>query len=190
MFKKTVALSLLICVLSIFVGCGLIDLSSNNDNSGFQEEDGKETPKVYMNEILTNKKGIKFRVTEVQNRQKYDNGYGYGIETEYNFILVFIEIYNGDKTEYYVNPNNFYLLKEGGAKYTYDSRTYRFEDGMSSDYIQPQLKSSYVLLFETPTKTTIENYNLSCDAGFFDAFDDDYAKVIYLRKRPKDVEEN
>lgn len=182
--KIVISLMLSVCLFCIFVGCDLSNLSNSGNGSASDEEEG--VPKVYLNETLTNKDGIQFKVTEVLNRKSFKNEYGYGIQTDYNFILVTIEIYNGDKTEYYVNPNNFYLLKAGGVKYTYDSRTFRFEDGMSSDYIQPQLKSSYSLLFETPTKTTEEDYNLSCDTGFFDAFDKEHAKVIYLRNRPSE----
>lgn len=185
--KFVISLMLSVCLLSIFVGCDLLNLSNGGNSSESGEEEEEDSiPQVYLNETLTNKDGIQFKVTEVLNRKSFKNEYGYGIQTDYNFILVTIEIYNGDKTEYYVNPNNFYLLKTGGLKYTYDSRTFRFEDGMSSDYIQPQLKGSYSLLFETPTKTTEEDYNLSCDVGFFGAFDKEHAKVIYLRNRPSE----
>ena len=184
--KVIVFLIMSVCLLSIFAGCDLLRLLGSGDSIPDEKESASE---VYLNETLTNKDGIQFRVTKVLNQKSFDNGYGYGIQTDYNFILIAIEIYNGSKTEYYVNPNNFYLLKTGGVRYTYDSRAFRFEDGMTSDYIQPQLKGRFHLLFETPTKSTEEEYNLSCDAGFFDAFDKNYTKVMYLRQRPAEVSE-
>lgn len=150
----------------------------------------KKIFKVYLNEILTNKEGVQFKVTDVQNQKSFEDINGYGIETDYNFVCVTIEIYNGNKKEYYVNPNHFYLLKSDGTKFTYDLRTYRFEEGMTSDYLQPGLKNCYVLLFETPTKTSHENYHLICDTDAFGLFEKAYYKAIYLRCRTEEKKIN
>ena len=67
--KFVISLMLSVCLLSIFVGCDLLNLSNGGNSSESGEEEEEDSiPQVYLNETLTNKDGIQFKVTAVLNR--------------------------------------------------------------------------------------------------------------------------
>lgn len=108
---------------------------------------------------------VDFKVTNIRNAKSFSNGY-VSINTSYNFLLVEIEILNNGKESFYVNPNNFVVKKYSNGNlvstYEYDSRTYRFENAMSSYDLNYGIKKSFVILFEIDESTENGDYRIMC----------------------------
>ncbi len=108
---------------------------------------------------------VEYKVTDVINSKSFSNGY-YSINTNYNFLLVTIEIKNQGKKAFYVSPNNFTVNKYENdifiSKYEYDTRTYNFENGMSSYDLNYGIKKSFVILFEIDKSTKLGDYRIVC----------------------------
>lgn len=167
--KKTISVILLSIFLTFCLsGCFLIEdyLGISTDDSDCVDNYSKTMP--YINETLINIHGVEFTVTEVTNHSFLSNG-SYDITPEAdgaNFVWITIEIYNGSRESFSVNPNNFKLIKStdnGSVSYEYSSKTYYLPDRMTSTDLGPELKKTFNILFEVPTKTTQDTYKLFCD---------------------------
>lgn len=108
---------------------------------------------------------VEYKVTDITNAKSFSNGY-YSITTDYNFLLITIEILNNGKQSFYINPNHFTVNKYENdnfvTKYEYDSRTFRFEDGMYSYDLGYGIKKSFAILFEIDKSTKYGDYRFVC----------------------------
>ena len=173
----------LIVVIVVFVVIGSIFSTSTDNNSpegngnnGNSSENGDKTDNtVYIGETITNKKGIEFTVVSVENTQRV----GYSTTTENNFIIVTVRISNTGTESFSQNPNNCTLIKDN-IKFEHNIYTYLLDDGMSAlTEINPGITKTMSILFETPTKSTEEDYSIVL-SGYWGT----NSVTILLKERP------
>lgn len=109
-------------------------------------------PPAAINEFITNRDGVAFCVTKVENLQSVGSGY-FPATTENNFVVVTITIFNNGTEPYDVNSSRFVLMN-GEIEYEDDtSAALSVDNGMFMDTINPGLTKEYVLAYETPMTT-------------------------------------
>ena len=127
---------------------------------------------VYIGETVKNSNGINFTVVSVENTQDI----GYNERTENNYMIITIRISNNGSETWKQNPNNCILIKNG-TTFEYNSNTYLLENGMSSfDEINPGITKTLRILFETPTKSTEEEYSVKLKG--YSMFKDDSVTIL------------
>lgn len=158
------------------------DGTCKSETKTFYFSGGSNNPsqKAQIGDVVTDYYyNVDFKVTKIKNATSFTNGY-YSITTENNFLLIELEIVNNGKSAFYVNPNNFVVRKFHGDKlistFEYDSRTYRFEDAMSSYDLNYGIKKSFTLLYEIDQNTTTGDYRLICQGVANNS-----GAVIYLK---------
>ncbi|MBR2371995.1 MAG: DUF4352 domain-containing protein [Clostridia bacterium] len=180
--RKTISIIFTqILLLLCFSGCFLLE---DDTNSKYVDNYSKSIP--YINETLINVYGVEFKVNEVTNHDLLTNGY-YEITTDANFVWITLEIYNGSNKTISINPNDFQLKKisqSGTLSYRYSSHTYSLPDYMTHTELGPELRKTFNILFEVPSKTTVDEYRLICELTTL-SFDipNDAVNAIILKNR-------
>ena len=141
-----------------------IDAPGNDDATPPAEE-------AAIGDPVSNKAGIVFKVESVSDSTIAGEGY-LTETTEINFVIVRITITNNGNKEYSANPYNFHL-KKGSTEYSHHSTTYHYDNGMDVfDGINPGITKTLTIVFETPTRSTDEEYSLVCEGDSWFATDD------------------
>lgn len=124
---------------------------------------------VKINEVVSDKDGVEFRVTSVDNVKTVGEGSIWEVTTDNNYIVLSIEITNKSDEPYDVNALRFVLICDG-KEYQYGSDTlYTFENYMMMDTINPDISKVYTLVYEVPTTTNEREYVLKIKpVGFSD----------------------
>ena len=174
-FYLIVVIVVLAVIGSIFSGTSDNNDKGNSNNGNSSESTDKTDKTVYIGETVKNKSGIEFTVVSVENTQKV----GYSTTTENNFIIVTIRISNTSTESFSQNPNNCTLIKDN-ITYEHNIYTYLLDDGMSvMTEINPGITKTMSILFETPTKSTEENYSIVL-SGYWGT----NSVTILLKERP------
>ena len=161
----------LLCLLTL-IFCVVLSSSSCNTSDANNSKKG-----TYIREIVTNSSGVEFVVLSVTDTSKI----GY-TTTENNFIVVTIKISNKGKDPWSQNPNNC-KLKINGAEYEYSSATYSLENSMSGlSEINPNISKTMQIAFETPTKSSVEQYSI--ELRNYSLWSEDSVTII-LADRPE-----
>ena len=131
----------------------------------------------YIGETVKNSSNVEFTVLEVYNTTKI----GFTHITEYNFIVITLQIENKGSSSWSQNPNNC-KLNCNGAVFEYSAATFSLDDSMTSwDEINPQISKIMKIAFETPTKSTEDTYILKLYSSIFQI----NSVSIYLEEEPK-----
>ena len=166
-YKKWWFWLIIIIVAIAIIGGAIGGSSSDSDNIDDSSDNSTtqnttNTPqqsvdtKVYIGESVKNKSNVYFTVKNVQNVDEINSYH----KTDYNFVIITIEIYNAGSEPWSQNPLNC-ILKQGSAEYEYTSATYSLEHGMSSlSEINPGLRKTVQIAYETPTPTTANTYSI------------------------------
>lgn len=118
----------------------------------FGDNNDKTTTSVAIGEWISDKDGVEFCVTNVDNVKSVGRDY-FEISTDANFSVVTIKISNNGDEPYDVNALRF-LLMIGDAEYEYATETVlSFDNYLSLDTINPGLSKEYVIVYETPLLT-------------------------------------
>lgn len=135
---------------------GVYTLSKHLSNTS---DATKDIESVTINETISDKDGVNFCVTNVDNLKSVGNGIT-EITTENNFIVLHIKITNNSNKPYDVNALRF-LLVEGENEYEYSSDALlAFDNHMYMDTINPNLTKEYVIVYETSSTTNEKEYML------------------------------
>lgn len=174
--RIVILILLIVCLGCMLSACSLFDFSeeTENDNNAFSPAEDKN---VYIGETVVNSKDIAFKVVRVQNAKSI----GGMAATQNNYIIVTLSISNRSSKTWEQNPNNCTLIK-GDATYQYNSNTFLLGDGMSGfDEINPGITKTMSIAFETPTKSTEEEYSIKL-SGYSWLVND--SVTIVLKERP------
>lgn len=145
------------------------DNTDKNEGSTSAEEFG-------IGDTVSNKAGIAFKVESVTNSDVAGEDY-LTESTDANFIIIRLIVTNNGNEEYPANPYDFRLQK-GSNEYTHHSSTYYYENGMSSlNGINPGITKTCIIVFETPSASTEEEYSLVCKGDAWFAADDVVIKL-------------
>ena len=126
----------------------------NNANIGINRN--------YIGQTVKNSSNVEFTVLEVYDTTKI----GFNHITEYNFIVITLQIENKGSSPWSQNPNNC-KLNFNDAVFEYNVATYYFDDGMTSwEEINPQISKTMKIVFETPTKSVDDTYILKLSSSF------------------------
>lgn len=137
--------------------------------SGSKDKSDDTKASVKINEVVSDKDGVEFCVTSVDNVKTVGEGSVWEVTTDNNYIVLSIEITNKSNEPYDVNALRFVLICDG-KEYQYGSDTlYTFDDYMMMDTINPDLSKKYTLVYEVPTTTDESEYKLKIKPiGFSD----------------------
>lgn len=112
-----------------------------------------------MNEWVSDKNGVEFCITNVENVKSVGNEWG-EVTTDNNFVVVTIQITNNSNEPYSVNGSRF-LLMTGEAEYEYTVDVlFAFDNALYIDTINPGLSEEYVIVYETPSTTDESEYKM------------------------------
>lgn len=157
----------LFCVGIILIISGVFKFCTAFTGGKDKSNDIKTSVKI--NEVISDKDGVEFRVTNVDNVKTVGEGSIWEVTTDNNYVVLSIEITNKSDEPYDVNALRFMLVCDG-KEYQYGSDTlYTFDDYMMMDTINPNLSKKYTLVYEVPTTTEESEYKLKIDpVGFSD----------------------
>lgn len=128
---------------------------------------------VMMNEPISDKDGVEFCVTGVENTQLIEGEFS-SISTDNNYIVVYLTITNKGNEPYDVNSIRFVLM-EGDNEYEYlEDSLLLLDDIMYMDTINPNLSESYILVYETLTTTNDTEYKLKVKSNAYSDKDNVY----------------
>lgn len=149
-----------------------VDSDTDQDIDAPGDDDATPpTEEVTIGDSVSNKAGIVFKVERASDSTIAGEGY-LTETTDMNFVIVSITITNNSNKEYNANPNNFHL-KKGSNEYSHHSATYYYDNGMDAfDGINPGITKTLTIVFETPTRSTDEEYSLVCEGDSWFATDD------------------
>lgn len=142
---------------------GLFNLATiklkNKDNScAITNVDSIEIPneKVYnIGDTATGSDNISYTVVKSYNYTKLPQT---NATTQYNFLVVVFEIYNGRNTEFSLSPMDVYVFCSE-SKYDYSSKTYLYGDGLTSTVgVMSKTSKRFSIIFETPTSSEVDDY--------------------------------
>ena len=123
-----------------------------------------------INETISDKNGVEFCVTNVDNQKSVGENY-FSVSTDNNFIVVTIKITNNSNEPYDVKSLRFLLLCNG-LEYEYSSDTIlAYDNYLSTDTINPLLSKEYVIIYETPSTSVEDEYVLKIKPNIFDEKD-------------------
>ncbi len=174
---KKITISILIAILCCFalsiVACDVMEddylddvqisdsgqSTSNSQNSTTSNSGNSKT--CYLNETITNKDSVSFKVNSVLDTQEIGDGY-FVETTDANYVVINMTISNNGDEAYSINPYNF-VLKKGDKEYEYSSDSWDLEDSISlADDINPGISKTVQIAFETPEENAVAKYTLSC----------------------------
>lgn len=148
-------------ILSIvFLICGVYHLHKAFSNtSETSSKDSNKIGTVMIGESASDKDGVEFCVTNVENVKSVGEGYT-ELKTDNNFVVISVKITNKSDSPYDVNTLCF-LLTDGGSEYEYSADALlSVENHMYLDTINPNLSKEYVIVYETATTTLDTEYKL------------------------------
>lgn len=164
--KKTfgrVAMCLLGCILLV---SGVYEIYMGLYGNDKKEDRIVQNKAASIGEIATDKDGVDFCVTAIQDTQTIGEDYTEYV-TDNNLIVVHIQIANNSNEVYDVNSLRF-VLEEGDNEYEYSTEAlYAFENAMYMDNINPGLSKEYVIVYETPYKTTEKDWRMKIHNNAF-----------------------
>ena len=147
----------LFCIGIVLVIGGCIKLYTAL--TGGNNESDAVGASVKINEVVSNKDGVEFCVTNVENVKSIDDGYS-EMTTDNNFIVVTIKIVNNSNEPYNVNAGRFILICDG-AEYEYEAdAVLKVDNAMWMDEINPGITKEYKVVYETPTTSVESEYKL------------------------------
>lgn len=172
-------LEILLAVVLLFSGIyGIYKVVSNNDTN-------KSIKSVMINETISDKSGVNFCVTKVDNLKSVGSGIK-KVTTENNFIVLYVKITNKSNEPYDVNTLRF-LLTEGENEYQYSSDAlFSFDNYMYMDQINPNLSKEYVIVYETLNTSEEKDFVLKIKSNVFNNKDNVY---IVLKEHKNKFEE-
>jgi hypothetical protein len=168
--KKVIGL--IISISLIVGGCYLIYDASIRP---FVDEQKvlESSDSVLIGDEVTDKDGVVFCVTNVDNSNSLGEGYS-EIKTDNNFVVVTVKITNNSSEPYDVNPLNFMLL-DGDNEYEHtNDALLSLENVMFIDTINPSLSNEYIVVYETATTTEESEYKLKIKHNYFKNIDNTY----------------
>ncbi len=137
-----------------------IKLKNKNNTCAITQVDKIDIPneKVYkIGETATGSDDISYKVTKSFNCTTLPNK---NITTNYNFLVVVFEIYNGRNVEFSLNPMDVYAFCDG-SRYDYSSNTFLYSDGLSvTTGIMAKTTKQFAIIFETPTSSDVDDYTI------------------------------
>lgn len=142
-----------VAVLVILIAA-VFGVGKDGDNGN---DSGKS--KFYIADTVVSD-NLRIIVTDVYSTKRLNSLY----YTSNNYVVVTVNIQNMTNSTYTVNANNF-VLKDGTAKYEYDSSTLSIDGGMFYNELGPGLSKTYKLVFETPASHELREYSLVLDEG-------------------------
>ena len=186
-------LTSILCVLLItsiisFTGCSFLETeeetttsSSSNSSSGSTGGNNNNTTSTYyMNQVVTNSAGVKFMITNVQNTKQVGAS-SYGDSTENNFIIVTIKIENKSNASVTIDTPEL-IRKSNEASYESEYLLSLDNQIVIYEEISSGITKSFNVAFETPTKSTDEDYILEISYGKSSWFTNNDIKFILKNK--------
>ncbi len=137
---------------------------SSNDTANNGHNSSDESPIYYIGDIATSN-SVKFKVDSVDDTMLISAlilEEEYSVETENNFIIVKITISNNTNNEVYLTDASFDLESESNSYELHPAAGAFFDDGFYVLKIfEPGVSKTITLVFETPSKSTEEDYALT-----------------------------
>ena len=162
-------LIIVLVVVAVIGGIGGAGASNNgNDDKGSNgNSDNNQTvnQQAYIGDTVTSG-SLNFKVNKVENTKHFGSAY-LGYDTEYNFILIYVEVENNSDSEINLTTSNF-ELKKGDSKYESHSGAIVLDNGFwVSESVGSNMKKNIVLVYEVPDSTTESEYVLSIKGSTF-----------------------
>lgn len=133
----------------------------------FNYDDASAPVSYAIGQPVTDKDGVQFTVTSVQDATTIgDEGY-YPATTSNNFVVVNIQITNGSKEAYDVNSLRFLLLADGEEHEYAEDTVFAKENMLSLDTLNPGLSKEYCIAYETAFKHTDKDCRLKILSNAF-----------------------
>lgn len=170
---------LIVSLILIIVGCyqiyNAVMKPAVDDNKRVESSDS-----ITVGVDATDKDGVVFCVTNVQNTKSLGEGYT-ETHTDNNFVVVTVKITNNSTEPYDVNPLRFTLV-EGDKEYEHtNDALLSLENVMFLDTINPSLSNEYIIVYETPTTTEQSEYKLKIKRNVFQKNDNTYITLKEVR---------
>lgn len=154
-----------VIILVIAVVIGVVSGSSGGNDKGEGKDKTPNNTRAYIGDTVTSS-SVKFTVTQVDNVKRLGGEY-LGYDTDYNFIIINLNIENDSNSEVSIY-DDYFELKKGDTKYELHSGTAYVENGFwLIQTVGAKMKKNVVLAFEVPDKTTDSEYFLNVKGGSF-----------------------
>ena len=135
-----------------------IKLKNENNSCVIESVDKIDIPneKIYsIGETATGSDNISYTVTKSFNCKTLPQK---STSTEYNFLIIVFQIYNGRNSEFALSPEDVCVFN-GENKYSYSSKTFLYSDGLSiTESVMAKTSRTFSIIFETPTSSDVEEY--------------------------------
>lgn len=145
-----------------------IKLKNRDNTCAITNVDNIEIPneKVYnIGDTATGSDNISYTVTKSYNCTKLPQK---NATTEYNFLVVIFEIYNGRNAEFSLSPMDVYVFCSE-SKYDYSSKTHLYSDGLTSTTgVMSKTSKEFAIIFETPTSSEVDDYTIRFPVAYGD----------------------
>lgn len=151
-----------VAVVIISVAAG--GFSDKESDSGEGTTNSQSQSKSYYIGDTVTVSNVDFTVTEVYDATHLGSEY-VGADTENNFIVITVKIFNKNNNEKNLMGSSF-ILKKGAAKYEPSSDAIYLENGFYlMATVNAGVSKTVSLVYETPTESTTGGYALSVKVG-------------------------
>jgi len=152
---------------AIIIVVVVVIIAVSSSMAGGESGGGKTPAKNYINDTVTAGK-ISAKVTQVEDTKQIGTAF-LGSTTEDNFILIYITITHTGSSEVSLTSSSFELYK-GTAKYSTHTAGLYLENGFWVLLeIGAGLTKSTIVVFETPSEHTADEYELKISQSIYSA---------------------
>ena len=160
----------------VLLVCGCYEIYMSLGGRAAKEERVAKENAVSIGETASDKDGVDFRVTSVDDTNTVGEGY-FTVSTENNFVVLSIEISNNGDDSYDVNGLDFVLVMDGKEyECDYDA-VVAFENYLYIDTINPGITKDYVVVYETPVTSDQADCQLKIDYNLFTKYNNVYIDI-------------